>query len=80
MKNLKNTLVAIGLVVILGVGAISAKAEMINSDGTNGQCSVEKDGVLEQFADIINGLTGIIIFDTPTCTDGLSDSNRVRWS
>ncbi len=68
MKNLKNTLAAIGLMVVLGIGAITANAETVSSE-TKGQCSVENDGVLGQFAGIINGLTGISIFDPPCDTD-----------
>lgn len=68
MKNLKNTLAAIGLAAVLGVGAISANAEVVTSE-TKGQCLVENDGVLGQVAGFINGLTGISIFDEPCDTD-----------
>jgi hypothetical protein len=65
MKNLKNTLVAIGLAAVLGVGAATANAAVVISDSsikeTKGQCSVKDNGVFGQFAGVINGLTGINI-------------------
>jgi hypothetical protein len=75
MKNLKNTLVALGLAAVLGVGAATANAGIITSDSsvkeTKGQCSVKNDGFFGQFADIINGLTGInikgLIFSEAPC-------------
>lgn len=81
MKNLKNMIAAAGLMAVLVFGAISAKAESLTSDGTaKGQCTVKSEGILQNLAGIINGLTGISIFDTPACTDELPDSNRARWS
>ncbi len=67
MKNLKNTLVAIGLAAVLGVGAATANAAVVISDSsikeTKGQCSVKDNGVFGQFAGVISGLTGISIED-----------------
>ncbi len=81
MKNIKNMIAAAGLMAVLVFGAISASADSLTSDGTaKGQCTVKSEGILQNLAGIINGLTGIIIFDTPACTDGLLDSNRARWS
>lgn len=77
MKNIKNTLAAIGLMAVLGVGAVTANAEAVTSE-TNGQCLVENDGVLGQLADILNGLTGISIFDEPCDTDEKISPNGFR--
>lgn len=81
MKNLKNMIAATGLMVVLVFGAISANAESLPSDSTaKGQCTVKSEGILQNLAGIINGLTGISIFNTPTCTDKVLDSNRATWS
>lgn len=77
MKNIKNTLAAIGLVVVLGFGAVTANAEAVTNE-TKGQCSVENDGVLGQVADFINGLTGISIFDESCDTDEEISPNGFR--
>ena len=73
MKNLKNTLVAVGLAAVLGVGAVTANAGSLESDGTakttKVQCTVESEGFLQGLAGIVNELTGITIFDTPCKTD-----------
>ncbi len=73
MKNLKNTLTAITLTAVLGIGAVSANAGMISGDGsakgTQEQCSVKDDSVLRKFTGFINSLTGINFFDTSCNTD-----------
>ena len=81
MKNLKNTLVAIGLAAVLGVGAVSANAGVITRDssnkGTKGQCSVKNKNVLKQFASvIIAGLSGQFMTAGLIMSDGsiLSDA------
>lgn len=80
MKNLKNMIAAAGLMAVLVFGAISANAESFGDGTAKGQCTVKSEDILQNLAGIINGLTGITIFDTPTCTDELPDSNRARWS
>jgi hypothetical protein len=82
MKNLKNTLVAVGLVAVLGLGTVSASAGLLISDrgATPAKCTV-KSSVLQQLSGVIAGglngllisdLNGIIIIDTPSpeCTNG----------
>ncbi len=87
MKNLKNTLVAVGLAAVLGVGAATANAQIIIKDSSAKepikQCSVENDGVFGQFAGFINALTGIsiedlILSDAPCGTEeeNLTDGYR----
>jgi hypothetical protein len=88
MKNLKNMVAAASLMAVMVFGAVSANAGMLNSDSTanatKGQCTVKSGGILQDLAGIINGLTGINIFDAPTpvCTEteGVPTANRVRWS
>ncbi|MGI8641700.1 MAG: hypothetical protein ACR2MG_17370 [Pyrinomonadaceae bacterium] len=74
MKNIKNTLAAIGLAMVMAFGAISANAELLKGnqikDTAKVQCTVKSEGFLKGLAGFINGLTGITIFDvtTPVCT------------
>ncbi len=84
MKNLKNMVSAASLMAVLVFGAVSANAQLLKGSRTKKpievQCTVKSDGFLQGLAGIINGLTGITIFDvtTPVCTEVNSD--RVRWS
>lgn len=82
MKNLKNTLVAVGLAAVLGVGAVTANAGSLESDGTANttkvQCTVESEGFLQGLAGIINELTGITIFDSSCDTDERFSMNGYR--
>ena len=83
MKNLKNTISAVGLMAVLTLGAVSANAGMIISDRATGQCTVKDGGIIQQIAGIIiigaPVLNGIIIIDAPTpCEDknGMIISDR----
>ena len=85
MKNLKNTLVALGLAAVLGVGAATANAEISNKDSvfsnTKGQYSIENDSVLEQFAGIIMGLfmtDGLTPSDAPSNTEEENSTDGFR--
>jgi hypothetical protein len=77
MKNLKNTISAVGLMAVLALGAVSANAGMIISDRATGQCTVKDGGILQQIAGIIivgaPALSGMIISDAPT--PGCEDKN-----
>ncbi|HEX8266322.1 MAG TPA: hypothetical protein VF596_13030 [Pyrinomonadaceae bacterium] len=65
MKNLKNTLIAMGLAAILGVNSVTTNASVTNENpfkGTKNQCSNTNNGILGQFAGvIIFGMTGIML-------------------
>ena len=73
---------------VMVFGTVSANAERNISDGsvkeTKGQCTVKSGGILQDLAGIINGLSGIIIFDVPvpvcTETDEPPTAERARWS
>jgi len=92
MKNIKNTLVAVGLAAVLGVSSVSASTGLMISDRTANvaaPCTVKDGGILQQISGIfvvaLNGLMisdlhGIILVDAPApgCTDanGLMISDR----
>lgn len=84
MKNLKNMLSAAILMAVMVFGSVSANAGLLQSDTTESQCTGSSSGILEDFASIINGLTGINIFDAPTpaCTEKIrqTTAGRARWS
>ena len=88
MKNLKNMVSAASLMAVMVFGAVSANAGLLQNDitanTTKGQCTVKSEGILQDLAGIINGLTGIIIFDAPTpvCTETNEPpvAARARWS
>lgn len=64
MKNLRNLLAAITLMVVLMVGTSSAKTGLLVSDlnGNNPQpCSEKKDDSKTEWGIIITSFTGIII-------------------
>ena len=61
MKNLKNTISALSLMAVLGLGAVAANAGLMVSDRSNNQqqlCASVKDDILTQ-------LSGIIILGAP---------------
>ncbi|MCY7346970.1 MAG: hypothetical protein LH614_12215 [Pyrinomonadaceae bacterium] len=61
MKNIKNTISALGLMAVLGLGAVAANAGLMISDRSTGQqqlCAPVKDDLLTQ-------LSGIIILGAP---------------
>ncbi len=89
MKNLKNTLVAVGLAPVLGVGSVSASTGLIISDRytSASTCTAKDGGILQQIAGILsvglNGLMisdlhGLILSDAPVCTEtnGIMISDR----
>ena len=83
MKNLKNTISAVGLMAVLALGAVSANAGMIISDRATGQCTVKDGGIIQQIAGIIivgaPALNGIIIIDAALSgceKDGMIISDR----
>ncbi len=83
MKNLKNTISAVGLIAVLALGVVSANAGMIISDRATGQCTVNDGGIIQQIAGIIivgaPALSGMIISDAPIpCDekDGMIISDR----
>lgn len=84
MKNLKNTLSAAALMMVLGVGAVSAKTGLLISDRTSNQQCTVKNNLLAKLAGIIiigmPSFDGIIIVDRQACqnTDktGLLISDR----
>lgn len=83
MKNLKNTISAVGLMAVLALGAVSANAGMIISDRASGQCTVKDPTISDQIAGIIivgaPVLSGMIISDAPVpCDekDGMIISDR----
>lgn len=67
MKNLKNTLAAASLAVVMGMGTVSANAGIMVSDKTSNSanpCAVQTTGILNQVADfVLSGFTGIILTD-----------------
>ena len=71
MKNVKNILSAAALLVVLGVGTVSANAGLLISDKTNNQPCSEASSILNQLAGILivgmPSLDGIIIIDKKTC-------------
>lgn len=86
MKNIKNTLAVVGLAAVLGVGAVTANAGMIKSDGsikgTTGQCVVKNEGVIGQFAGFVTaGLSGMgfrtNLFDSLIYSDAPCKTNDV---
>jgi len=77
MKNLKNTMMAAGLMAVLGFGAVSANAGLLISDKSGAQpCGTVKDSVLNQIAGVIivgfPMLDGILIAGR----DGIMVSDR----
>ena len=88
MKNLKNMVAAASLMAVMVFGAVSANAELLKGDRTKNptevQCTVKSAGIFQYLAGIINGLSGVIIFDAPTpvCTETNEPpvAARVRWS
>ncbi len=61
MKNLKNTISALSLMAVLGLGAVVANAGLMISDRSTGQqqlCAPVKDDLLTQ-------LSGVIILGAP---------------
>ena len=69
MKNIKNTIAAMSLVAVLGLGAVTANAGLLISDrgvGTTPTCAAG-GGILNQAAGILivgaNSLTGILMSD-----------------
>ena len=87
MKNIKNTVAAMTLMAVLGLGAVTANAGLLVSDrgiNTNSvpTCNSNGGGVLDQATGILivgfSSLTGILIADRQTpCvqnpTDGVSN-------
>ncbi len=64
MKNLKNTLAATAMMVVLGVGAVSANTGIIITDrSTTGSTGCATGGVLQQLAGVYNALSGMLISD-----------------
>ena len=88
MKNLKNMAAMASLMAVMVFGAVSANAERNINNGSvkemKGQCTVKSGGIFQDLAAIINGLSGISIFDTPApvCTETVEPptAERVRWS
>jgi hypothetical protein len=62
MKNLKNTLAAIGLAAVLGVGTVSANTGLIITDKSNSN-SCSDSTISQQIASFFDNLTGIILGD-----------------
>jgi hypothetical protein len=72
MKNIKNTLAAIGMAAVLGVGSVSANTGLLLSDRatTEQQCTVRTPSLITQ-------LSGIIIIGAPQSLSGLLLSDRL---
>ncbi len=78
MKNLKNTIAAIGLATVLGMGATTAKAGILISDKTgnmteNAECSTAREETLTSKIKgiIVVGIAGLIMSDELIMSDGL---------
>ena len=54
MKNLKNTISALTLMVVLGLGAVSANAGFMITD-KNAPC--QGDSITKDLADVLGGIT-----------------------
>lgn len=76
MKNIKNTLAAIGMAAVLGVGTVSANTGLLLSDrgiNTDQGCTVRTPGLISQLSGIIiigapQGLSGLLLSDRLTTT------------
>ncbi len=69
MKNIKNTVAAMGLMAVLGLGAVSANAGMLVSDrGVGSSC--------ETSGGIFNQMLGILIVGVNTTVGGILMSDR----
>ncbi len=86
MKNLKNTLAAVGLAAVLGIGAVTANAGIIKSDsstkGATAQCTVKNESVIGKFAGFVTaGLSGMgfrtSLFDSLIYSDAPCKTNDV---
>ena len=63
MKNLKNMAAAMVMMVVLGVGVVSADPGLLISDRTTPTQQPCIGGVLQNAAGVINGLGGLLISD-----------------
>ena len=81
MKNIKNTIAAMSLMAVLGLGSITANAGLIMSDRGIGdntpKCEVSNGGILNELMGILivgvtSSATGILIVGRP----GLLMSDR----